>query len=246
MLCPMWAGERHHDRDDRREQGVTNGAMLAAALAVVLAAVALGFVLGGGSGGSHRNAVAVAQTGPASSSTSTTRRTTTTAHTTTTQRSTTTTVQSLPVSPPSRPPQVIYVPSPTTPITQPPELHTLAGTILISEGGGWTYRGPSDCSQLPRGGGELDDLSRGAPVTVRDASDVIVATGTIDSGKWTNIRNSVDGFMDADCLLHFTVQDVPRESFYTVEISHRGKQPYSFAQLSGSGWSISGLSLIVP
>lgn len=77
------------------------------------------------------------------------------------------------------------------------------------------------------GDGGYSDLRTGAQVTVRDAANVIIGTGTLSEGR----PNATD------CLWFFRVE-VPAATFYTVAVGRRSAPTYSRADLEGRGWTI--------
>lgn len=76
-------------------------------------------------------------------------------------------------------------------------------------------------------GGGYSDLRGGTPVSVRDGSGALLATGHL-----------VGGTLDAHGC-HFTFEvEVPRADFYQVEVASRGTVPYSLAELDTAGWQV--------
>ena len=63
----------------------------------------------------------------------------------------------------------------------------------------------------------FSDIAEGVSVTVRDSSGAIAGVGRLEAG-----RSSSYG-----CTFPFTVADLPRSEFYTVEISHRGEVTFT-------------------
>jgi len=64
--------------------------------------------------------------------------------------------------------------------------------------------------------GGYRDLAQGAPVTVYNGAGTAVATGSLDAGKWFS-----------GCMFTFTIPNVPESPVVQVEVSHRGKVPFS-------------------
>ncbi|MBC3190987.1 hypothetical protein H7X46_07920 [Pseudonocardia sp. C8] len=73
-----------------------------------------------------------------------------------------------------------------------------------------------------RGQGGYSDIRGGATVTVYDAEGGVVGTGQLEPGAGSY----------GQCTFFFEVRDVPRSDFYLVEVSHRGKVPYSAAEVA--------------
>lgn len=70
------------------------------------------------------------------------------------------------------------------------------------------------------GKGGYDDINVGATVTVYDAESKVLATGSLDKGKFASQKSG------APCVFTFAVQNVPGgHDFYQVQVSHRGKVP---------------------
>jgi hypothetical protein len=121
------------------------------------------------------------------------------------------------------------------------QAHTIRGTISISP--------PSDTSsaiQIPAfDTSAVDcqdpkydtvvsgygDLTPGTQVSVKDASGKLIATGQLGDGKIAS--------QGSTCIMSFTVGDVPDNSFYQVEVAHRGNVNYSLKEMQDNGWQIS-------
>lgn len=73
-----------------------------------------------------------------------------------------------------------------------------------------------------------DDIRPGTGVTVRNESGDIIATGRLDEGSWTGYS----------CAFEFAIPDVPEADFYEFEISHRGEQRYSHADLEAQDFRV--------
>jgi hypothetical protein len=68
------------------------------------------------------------------------------------------------------------------------------------------------------------DLTVGAPVTVMNAAGNTIATGVLGLGHPVH-----DAFA---CVFRFTVNGVPKQSVYGIEVSHRGVLRYTQAQVA--------------
>lgn len=71
------------------------------------------------------------------------------------------------------------------------------------------------------GGVGYDDIAQGTDVVVRDAAGKVIGTGQLGAGS---VRGTY-------CVFWFTVSEVPQETFYGVEISHRGVMTYTADQV---------------
>jgi len=102
---------------------------------------------------------------------------------------------------------------------------TLHGSVTLTTGDGLTRSGNA-CS----GSGGYADLTAGAPVTIKNESGAIIATGTLDAGVSDSIYPTVV------CHFTYTISNIPTAKFYMVEVSHRGALTYSQEQLDANGW----------
>jgi hypothetical protein len=76
-----------------------------------------------------------------------------------------------------------------------------------------------------------DDIVTGAPVTVYNAKNEVIALGELAGDPRTNGTDR--------CEWTFTVADVPEgERFYSVEVSHRGKVTFSADELQSGPLSL--------
>lgn len=155
----------------------------------------------------------------------------------------------------------------TTTTTAPPEM-TLTGSLdliqnrarKVVEDGGKVIVDDPVCS----GADGYDDLHVGTSVTVRNQEGVIVATGAVDKGDFFDLHEErIEGlpatpfkdygygmtlpadpgtpgrtYLSGSCRLSFTVEDIPVEDFYTVELGHRGEVSFSKQDLDDQDWKI--------
>ncbi len=77
------------------------------------------------------------------------------------------------------------------------------------------------------GDGGYDDIRSGVSVTVRDGAGAVLGTGRLG-----------DGVKDLWCTFNFTVADLPKVDFYSVEVGRRGELTYSFDEMETSGWKV--------
>lgn len=104
---------------------------------------------------------------------------------------------------------------------------TLHGSLTLTTSDGVSRSGTA-CS----GSGGYADLTAGAPVTVRNESGAIIATGALDAGT------SDSTYPTVVCHFTYTISNVPDAKFYSVEVSHRGGLTYSKDQLNANGWKL--------
>jgi hypothetical protein len=82
------------------------------------------------------------------------------------------------------------------------------------------------------------DIRLGAQVTVTDDSGKVVALGSLQAGKvselWGEDTPSLFGFA-SKCEFDFTVDQVPAgHPFYSIEVAHRGQVRFTPAQLDSN------------
>lgn len=108
-----------------------------------------------------------------------------------------------------------------------PEKHTIHGTI--------TVMGVSGCSLggLTSGYG---DLQPGGNVTVTNEHDTVIATGSLESGSFHDEFPGSSALSVGECVFPFTVE-VPRASFYSIEVTHRGKLTSSYDEMVSNNWT---------
>jgi hypothetical protein len=82
-------------------------------------------------------------------------------------------------------------------------------------------------------GGYLD-INAGAQVTVTNQSQTIIGTSQLGQG----VPQGSSG-VETDCLFPFTVTGLPKASFYTFTVGHRGGVTYSASEMAAKGWTVS-------
>jgi hypothetical protein len=81
-----------------------------------------------------------------------------------------------------------------------------------------------------------DDLTAGAPVTVKDSRGVVLAASSLPAGK------TQTGFTGGP-VCHFALSvQVPDSAFYQVEVSHRGTVTFTRQDLQSTHWT-AGLTI---
>lgn len=113
------------------------------------------------------------------------------------------------------------------------EKHTISGTLSVV--------GKPDGSSCHAGTAVLsyngyDDIRPGALVTVTDETSKVIATGQLDTPTYKALGEN-DPFGIGSCVFPFTV-DVPKASFYSVEVTHRGKLTYSHDEMVSRNWTV--------
>lgn len=100
--------------------------------------------------------------------------------------------------------------------------HTLTGGLTLND----SDTAANGCT----GTGGYSDITSGASVTVENQSGTVIGTGTIGPGT--------SGTELGSCVYTFSVPGLPDESFYQVEVSHRGFVSYSKADIVADRWII--------
>lgn len=104
---------------------------------------------------------------------------------------------------------------------------TLHGTITLTSSSGVSHSG-TKCN----GTGGYDDLTGGAPVTVKNENGSVIATGSLDEGV------SDTTYPTVSCHFSFTIPNLPDAKFYSIEVTHRGALTYSQDQLKSKDWKV--------
>ena len=71
-----------------------------------------------------------------------------------------------------------------------------------------------------------DDISTGAPVTVKDKARTVLASAFLGNGTSAG----------SDCTFSLAVE-VPDSDFYQIEVGHRGAVTFSESDLQSNGWT---------
>lgn len=109
-----------------------------------------------------------------------------------------------------------------------PKPVTITGSVTINSNidGGTTCRGTDG----------FEDIREGASVVVRDSAGKVIATDQLTAGSGQDLATSQ---IALSCRLDFTVRDVPRRKFYTIEVSHRGSVTFTAAQVDSGDVQLS-------
>jgi hypothetical protein len=79
-----------------------------------------------------------------------------------------------------------------------------------------------------RGQNEYDDIKKRTPITVAD-----------ENGKIIAVDRAYGAYELADgCYVGFNLENLPKVSFYSLEIGRRKKVTYSYEQMVRSNWTI--------
>ena len=85
----------------------------------------------------------------------------------------------------------------------------------------------------------FEDIKVGTTVTVRNSKNEIVGVGSLQN--CTIIDQQFDARINqyvGNTHFAFSVPNLPDSPFYSVEVSHRGLQNLSRAELEAKGWTI--------
>lgn len=93
---------------------------------------------------------------------------------------------------------------------------TLTGTVQVS-GGSSDLPTVAVVGDTCHGENGFDDMKIGTTVTVTNSDGKVVAVGAVDGATPSGV----------DCVMSFTVPDVPSSDFYGVEVAHRGSVQFS-------------------
>jgi hypothetical protein len=89
---------------------------------------------------------------------------------------------------------------------------TFNGTLTLQSYDGYSTGTNGNCY----GSGGYDDINESAGVTVSNTKGEVVAVGRLGPGTFSSLYSG--------CSFAFSVTDVPDgDSFYQIEVSHRGK-----------------------
>jgi hypothetical protein len=132
--------------------------------------------------------------------------------------------QPIGVTPAPAPDPVPVEPDPPPP-PPAPKRYALRGTFTVHSAHAY---GTSRRCGFSYGYG-LDDLGPGTQVTVTNQSGTVVGLGELDNGV---LKGSVT------CVFRFKVKNLPRSTFYAVEVAERGKVRYAFARLVRERWTV--------
>ena len=80
-----------------------------------------------------------------------------------------------------------------------------------------------------KGLGAYHDFIGGTPVSVKDRSGTVIATGALNPGK------VVDG---AACEFAFVVQTVPNADLYQFDVGGRAAGAFPYDDLAAQGWQV--------
>jgi hypothetical protein len=84
------------------------------------------------------------------------------------------------------------------------------------------------------GSGGYSDIEAAMPVTVKDGTGKIIATGNTSAGS----QPSGSEFGGVECIFAFKIENVPKVDFYSIEIGRRGALNYSFNEIQKRNWKV--------
>lgn len=99
--------------------------------------------------------------------------------------------------------------------------HSVNGSLILMEGGEASVGG---C----RGTGGFSNVYPGAGIVVFNEKNEPIATGSLGNGSTLGGER---------CSFEFTIEDVPKAKFYTIEISGRGGPTNSYAEMEAVNWN---------
>jgi hypothetical protein len=117
----------------------------------------------------------------------------------------------------------------------------ITGTVTVDAGDASDGTMGGDC--LTEGG--YSDIATGAQVTVKDETGKVIALGSLEAGRTSDVQtlpkfNPETAIIEdvpqaTKCVFGFTVPSVPEgESFYSIEVAHRGELRYDRSNLATS------------
>jgi hypothetical protein len=105
--------------------------------------------------------------------------------------------------------------------------YEITGSLTLTDSDGWEWVGDTD-NAVCTGEGGYSDIGAGTQIVVKDGSGEILGTGSLDAGK--------EAF--PSCVFTFTVSELPRSDFYSVESGRRGSLSYSFEEMEDQSWIV--------
>lgn len=106
--------------------------------------------------------------------------------------------------------------------------YTIQGKLTLFDSG--TSAMAHECY----GFGGYSDIQAAMPVTIKDGTGNIIATGETSAGS----KPSGSEYGSNQCIFVFKVDNVPKVNFYSVEVAHRGALNYSFEELQKRNWEV--------
>ena len=119
-------------------------------------------------------------------------------------------------------------------ITRDGSRFALTGTLDLTDSGAH-YRDGESCY----GENGYDDVSGGTGVTVTDRAGSIIGTGKLEEGVGQGSAEDADSLLAdllSSCVFSFSVDELPKTAFYSIEVGRRGKLTYSLADMKQSKW----------
>jgi hypothetical protein len=107
-------------------------------------------------------------------------------------------------------------------------LRTLHGRLVLPQ----LHGAPQ--GRVCQGTGSYSDIRGGAGVVVKDGTGAIIATSTLDVGRTELIKDTPS----VRCVFTFSVPGMPKRDSYTIEVSQRGENAFSYDQLESQDWQV--------
>jgi hypothetical protein len=121
----------------------------------------------------------------------------------------------------------------------PAETYRIRGTVDVpdhvwNEGSGEARAEKGDACRYEREG--YEDVRDGGQVTIRNGDGSIIALGELHRPRLAVAEGEQAGAMA--CRYSFTIGDVPRSKYYTVELGMRQPMHFAHDTLAGSDWRV--------
>lgn len=115
------------------------------------------------------------------------------------------------------------------------ETYTLTGEFTLNGRSHGTSSNPATIYATTRGLCEgtrgFDDLTAGVAVTIRDDTGTTIAIGRTGQGEMAENDTT-------RCIFPFEVTNIPKRTFYSIEIGHRGEIHFTFEEMEQHDWFI--------
>ena len=119
--------------------------------------------------------------------------------------------------------------------TAAPTTVDVSGTFTLITGADSILADYTDPGTPCEGGGGYSDIAAGAPATLTDEVNTVLAAETLGSGELLPDPGLVLG-----CQFKITFTDVPMDrNFYSVDVANRGELTYSRDEMEKMDWEVS-------
>lgn len=82
------------------------------------------------------------------------------------------------------------------------------------------------------GQNDFKDIEGNIKITIRNGTGDIIGLGKTETGI-----SSTPGVLNVVCFFKFSVKNIPRSDFYSIEIARRKGVNFSFDELQEMGWN---------